>query len=72
MQVITKKNKEILKMLSGHEMQSINYEGVVYISGKNNSFSVNQDGKIVDYLNTNKKISNLWEDYIFAEGNVLS
>ena len=65
---ISKKNIEILKMLNGHEIQSINYEGIVYISGKNNSLSVNQDGIIIDYLNTNKKISNLWKEYIFSEG----
>jgi hypothetical protein len=65
---ISKKNIEILKMLNGHEIQSINYEGIVYISGKNNSLSVNQDGIIIDYLNTNKKISNLWKEYMFSEG----
>ena len=55
-------------MLNGHEIQSINYEGIVYIYGKNNSLSVNQDGIIIDYLNTNKKISNLWKEYMFSEG----
>ena len=65
---ISKKNIGILKMLNGHEIQSINYEGIVYISGKNNSLSVNQDGIIIDYLNTNKKISNLWKEYMFSEG----
>jgi len=68
MENIKKSNQYTLKMLKGHEINSINYEGIVYINERNNSFSVHRDGEIIDYLNTNNKIENLWKEYMFTEG----
>jgi len=66
---ISKKNQEILNMLNKCEIESIDYEGVVGISSDyNNNFYVIQDGKIIDYLNTNNKISNIWSEYMESEG----
>ena len=68
MENIKKSNQNTLKMLKGHEINSLNYEGIVYINERNNSFSVHRDGEIIDYLNTNNKIENLWKEYMFTEG----
>ena len=54
---------ERIKMVNGCEIFSLNYEGTVYIK-KN---EVYLDGEIIDTLNTEKKVSNLWEDYLQAE-----
>lgn len=67
MENITESNQYTLKMLKGYEINSLNYEGIVYIKERNNSFSVNQDGKIIDYLNTNNKIESLWKEYRLNE-----
>ena len=67
MKNIKESNQYTLKMLKGCEINSLNYEGIVYINERNNSFSVNQDGKIIDYLNTNNKIKNLWKEYRLNE-----
>ena len=67
MENITESNKYTLKMLKGCEINSLNYEGIVYIKERNNSFSVHRDGEIIDYLNTNKKIKNLWKEYTLNE-----
>lgn len=67
MENITESNQYTLKMLKGYEINSINYEGIVYVTEKNNSFSVHRDGEIIDYLNTNKKIENLWKEYRLNE-----
>jgi hypothetical protein len=69
MKTLTKENQEILKMLNGYEIESLNYEGVVAVeqtmSGK---YGVWVDGRIVDHLDTNKKVSKLWKEYMFTEG----
>tara|TARA_R110000744_G_scaffold275855_1_gene388646 strand:- start:3 stop:308 length:306 start_codon:yes stop_codon:yes gene_type:complete len=67
MENIKESNQYTLKMLKGHEINSLNYEGIVYINGRNNSFSVHRDGEIIDYLNTNNKIENLWKEYRLNE-----
>ena len=67
MKNITESNQYTLKMLKGHEINSINYEGIVYVTEKNNSFPVYRDGEIIDYLNTNNKIENLWKEYRLNE-----
>jgi hypothetical protein len=67
MENITESNQYTLKMLKGHEINSLNYEGIVYVTEKNNSFPVYRDGKIIDYLNTNNKIENLWKEYRLNE-----
>ena len=70
---ISKTNQERLSFLYACEIESIEYEGVVGIS-KDYSiiniviYCVIQDGKIIDYLDTNDKISNLWSEYMFSEG----
>jgi|TARA_R110001592_G_scaffold33577_1_gene116184 hypothetical protein len=56
--------KQILEMLNGYEVQSLNYEGVVYID----KTRVLSEGEQVDTLNTNKKIKDLWKEYVFNEG----
>ena len=67
MENIKESNQYTLKMLKGREINSLNYEGIVYINERNNSFSVHRDGEIIDYLNTNKKIENLWKEYRLNE-----
>ena len=67
MENIKQSNQYTLKMLKGREINSLNYEGIVYINERNNSFSVHRDGEIIDYLNTNKKIENLWKEYTLNE-----
>jgi hypothetical protein len=70
---ISKKNQEILNFLNCREIESLNYEGVVGVSVDYSiintiNYCVIQDGKIIDYLETNEKIENLWEEYMFTEG----
>ncbi len=65
---ISKKNQEILNHLNGIEINSIKYEGIVGIrKDYNNIHYVIQYGKIIDWLTTNNKINNLWDEYIFDE-----
>lgn len=66
---ISKTNQERLNFLNACEVESLKYEGIVGISKDyENTYCVIQDGKIIDYLDTNKKINNLWEEYMFTEG----
>tara|TARA_R100000951_G_scaffold107583_1_gene103108 strand:+ start:433 stop:648 length:216 start_codon:yes stop_codon:yes gene_type:complete len=48
-----------LKMLSGCEVYSINYEDTVYVSFTD----VISQGEVIDCLDTNEKISELFEEY---------
>ena len=61
---LSKNNKERLSMLNGCETVSIDYEGCVYIKG----VQIFRDGDVIDTLNTNKKINNLWSEYLVNEG----
>jgi len=66
---ISKTNQERLTFLYDCEIESIKYEGVVGLSSDyDDNFYVIQDGKIIDYLNTNDKISNVWSEYMESEG----
>lgn len=70
---ISKTNQERLNFLYACEIESIKYEGVVGISTDYSIiniviYCVIQDGKIIDYLDTNDKISNLWSEYMESEG----
>ena len=54
----------ILEMLNGCEVNSINYEGCVAIKGD----KVYLNGTIVDTLDTDEKLTNIWEEYKREEG----
>jgi hypothetical protein len=54
-----------INALEGCEINSVAYEGYVMVeSGK-----VWQDGEVVDTLDSNKKVRNLWHDYLEQEIN---
>lgn len=57
-------NTTILKMLNGCEVNSLNYEGCVYIKG----IKVFRDGEIIDELDTAEKINEIWVEYKYEEG----
>lgn len=56
---LTDDSIDTLKMLKGCEVNSINYEDTVAISGVN----VVSQGEIIDCLDTDKKISNIFTEY---------
>ena len=61
---ISELNTDRVNALEGCEVNSVTYEGYVYVeSGK-----VWQEGEVVDTLDTNKKVSYLWDDYLESEG----
>lgn len=57
-------NTTILKMLNGCEINSLNYEGCVLIKGT----KVFRDGEVIDELNTDEKVNEIWEEYKYEEG----
>ena len=57
-------NQERLKMLNGCEVQSIKHEGCVAISGS----KLYRDGEVIETLDSNKKVSYLWRNFIKQEG----
>ena len=57
-------NKELLKQMNGCEVKSSKYEGVVGIEGN----EVIQLGEVVDYLNTDEKVREIWREYCEDEG----
>lgn len=61
---LSKSNQESLELMNGCEVQSLNYEGCVYI--RDNKVFMN--GEVVDTLNTNSKVKNLWDEYVWGEG----
>lgn len=61
---MTEANKLRVDMLNGCEVQSLNYEGCVYI--KNDK--VYRNGEVIDTLNTNEKAEELWQEYKENEG----
>ena len=61
---MNQESKEILEMLNECEVQSLNYEGCVGIR-KN---KVYRDGELIDTLNTDEKVSEIWEEYKIGEG----
>jgi len=56
--------QHVLDEMNGVEVLSQNYEGVVGVK-KN---EVIQDGKVIDRLDSNKKIKQLWLEYLESEG----
>ena len=62
--MISRKVKMFLKEMNGQEVRSMHYENVVGIKGN----KVIDAGKIVDILNTDKKVMNLWNEYYEGEG----
>jgi hypothetical protein len=67
MENIKKSNQYTLKMLKGYEINSLNYEGIVYVTEFLGFPAVVRNRKIIDYLNTNNKIENLWKEYRLNE-----
>lgn len=57
-QIISEINKELLANINETEIRSLRYEDVVYV--KNDK--VIQYGKVIDTLNTNKKIKDLFNE----------
>lgn len=64
LQQITQENKERLNLLKGCEVQSMTYENCVYINRKH---QVIDAGEIVDTLDTNEKIEDIWEEFTEQE-----
>lgn len=61
---ISKTNLELLDTMNGCEVESIKYEGCVYIRRD----QVVREGKVIDTLNTNAKIKRLWNEFFEGEG----
>ncbi len=59
MNTLNENSLDTLIMLRGCEVYSINYEGIVYISGSD----VLLEGEVIDTLNTNRKVSRLFKEY---------
>lgn len=56
--------KERINLLNGCEVQSLTYEGCVAVKGN----KVYRGGKVVDTLDTDEKVLELWSEYIRGEG----
>ena len=54
---------ELIEMLNGCEIYSINYDGAVGVRGTD----VVRDGEVIDSLDTADKIADLWAEYTEAE-----
>jgi len=70
--VINESNQEKLDLMKGCEVHSLIYANCVYIDGKgqvidNFDVCLREDGNVVDTLNTNNKISALWEEFFIGE-----
>lgn len=61
---LNKDNKEKLDLLNATEVNSLKYEGVVSINGK----EVWQRMRKIDELDTNEKVKELWDEMVFDEG----
>ncbi len=61
---ISELNRDRINALQGCEINSIAYEGYVMVK----SIRVWQEGEVVDTLDTNKKVSYLWDEYLESEG----
>ena len=61
---LSKEVQEKLNMLNECEVQSINYEGCVLIR-KN---TVIDCGEVVDTLDTDDKVNEVWGEYLRGEG----
>jgi len=64
MSVLNELNETRLEMLNGCEVHSIKHEGCVGIKGDR----VYRNGEEIETLNTNKKVSYLWRNYVKQEG----
>jgi len=60
----TTKSQIRLSLMKGCEVQSLIYANCVYI---NNKGQVMDDGQVIDTLNTNDKISKIFEEFFFNE-----
>lgn len=56
--------KEKLNLMNGCECQSLTYEGCVGINGN----KVYRSGEVVDTLDTDEKVNDLWDEYVRGEG----
>jgi hypothetical protein len=61
---LSKDAQEKLSLMNGCECHSIKYEDCVYIQ-KNKVISM---GEVVDTLDTDKKVNDLWSEYLQGEG----
>ena len=62
---LSESSRDTVKFMRGCEVQSLNYEGCVYISGVGEVF---MGGEVVDILDTDKKVKKLWKEYVRGEG----
>ncbi len=57
-------NAECLELLNNCELNSLKYEGCILIKGDR----VYQKGEIIDTLNNNSKVDEVWEEYMENSG----
>ena len=62
---LSKQANQELQLLKGYEVQSLIYEGCVYV---NKAGEVIRESKTVDTLNTNKKVRELFIEMLESEG----
>ena len=55
---------QFVHAMNGCEVNSLNYEGCVAIK----KHEVIRDGEVIDTLDTDEKISELWREYCHEEG----
>jgi hypothetical protein len=58
-------SKEYVGLMRGCEVQSLKYEGCVYIG---RGGTVLMDGEQIDTLDTDTKVKKLWREYVKGEG----
>ena len=65
--VINESNQEKLDLMKGCEVHSLIYADCVYIDREGQVMDDGQNGRVIDTLNTNDKISKLWEEFFVGE-----
>lgn len=65
---MTQENLDILKLLNGCEVQSLTYENCIGIVKQNGVYVVMDSGVVVDKLDTDSKVENLFKEYCDGEG----
>jgi hypothetical protein len=62
--VLSKSAQEKLNLLNGCEVNSLNYENCILVRGN----KVIDCGEVVDVLDDDEKVNELWGEYISEEG----
>jgi len=58
-------SRDILDLMKGCEVQSLNYEGCVSINGAG---KVYMDGEVIDILDSTRKVNKIWKEYLESDG----